>query len=78
MSRRTFVEDFACTNKVTLCEAINKTAVRLQSEILSISMIYCEKSKHPYQAVVVFEKDIVITANRGVPPIVKPPGIIME
>ncbi|PPB87752.1 arabinose ABC transporter permease [Acinetobacter soli] len=68
MSRRTFVENFACTNKATLCEAINKTAARLKSEILSISMIYLEKSKWPYQAIVVFEKDIVITAlQREVP-----------
>lgn len=78
MSRRTFVEDFACTNKATLCEAINKTAARLESEILSISLIYLEKSKWPYQAVVVFEKDIVITANCGVPLIVKPPTSKME
>ena len=68
MSRRTFVENFASTNKASLCESINKTAARLKSEILNISLIYLENSKWPYQAIVVFEKDIVITApQREVP-----------
>ncbi|MCE1272446.1 MAG: hypothetical protein LWW88_13005 [Acinetobacter sp.] len=64
MGGRTFVERFACTNESALVEAINRYSVRMQLEILSLSVIHNPVSKHPFRAIVLFEKDIVITMER--------------
>lgn len=64
MGNRTFVERFACTNETTLVEVINRYSVRMQLEILSISVIHNPVSKHPFRAIVLFEKDIVLTMER--------------
>lgn len=65
MGNRTFVERFACTNEAALVEAINRYSVRMQLEILSLSVIHNPASKHPFRAVVLFEKDIVLVAEEN-------------
>lgn len=64
MGNRTFVERFACTNETALVEAINRYSVRMQLEIISLSVFHNPVSKHPFRAIVAFEKDIVLTAEK--------------
>ena len=64
MGKRTFVERFACTNESVLVETINRYSARMQLEILSIAVIHNPSSKHPFRAIVLFEKDIVITVEK--------------
>lgn len=62
---RTFLENFSCTNLNTLTEVINKHAARVKLEILSISVVYEVNAKYKYKAVVLFEKQIVVSASNG-------------
>lgn len=64
MGNRTLLERFACTNESVLVETINRYSARMQLEILSIAVIHNPSSKHPFRAIVLFEKDIVITAEK--------------
>lgn len=64
MGNRTLLERFACTNESVLVETINRYSARMQLEILSIAVIHNPSSKHPFRAIVLFEKDIVITVEK--------------
>ena len=64
MGHRTFVERFVCMNEVELVESINRYSVKMQLEILSLSVIHNPASKHPFRAIVLFEKDIVLVAEK--------------
>lgn len=51
-------------NEAELVESINRYSVQMQLEILGISVIQNPVSKHPFRAIVLFEKDIVLTAEK--------------
>jgi len=71
MGNRTLLERFACTNESVLVETINRYSARMQLEILSIAVIHNPSSKHPFRAIVLFEKDIVITVEKPCETIMK-------
>lgn len=65
MGHRTFLERFVCMNEAELVESINRYSVQMQLEILSISVIQNPVSSRPFRAIVLFEKDIVLTAEKS-------------
>ena len=51
-------------NEAELVESINRYSVQMQLEILSVSVIQNPVSSRPFRAIVLFEKDIVLTAEK--------------
>ncbi|WP_336938251.1 hypothetical protein [Acinetobacter modestus] len=64
MGNRTFVENFHAANEKNLVEAINRYSVHMQLEILGVSVLHIQNSKEPFRAIVAFEKDIVLIAEK--------------
>lgn len=75
---QTYLESFKGLSPGGLISNINIHQKSNNVEISSISVFQNDDSKHKFQAIVLFEKKILLSPNGGVPKIVKTPPIKME